>query len=131
MVRARTGGRALLLARTRAGGMDVPAQEAALGAIEAAFAAASRRRRRGWCVAGPAVFARDAARAIRGDVERISAVSTLLVVGLLWWRFRSPLVLAAIAAPVVLSVAAAALVVQAGSAPCTGWRWGSGRPCWG
>ena len=106
------GPRALLLARTKAGGMDIPAQEAALAAIQAAFAAASPGTAH-LLLAGPAVFARDAARAIRSDVERISIVSTLLVVALLWWRFRSPLVLAAIAAPVVASVAIAALVVQA------------------
>ncbi len=104
--------RALLLASTKAGGMDVPAQEIATGAIGRAFAAASPGDAR-LLVAGPAVFARDAARAIRGDVHRISIVSTVLVALLLWWRFRSPLVLAAIAVPVVLSVAAAALVVQA------------------
>ncbi len=103
--------RALLLVRTRAGGMDVPAQEIATTAIERAFAMASPDGAR-LVITGPAVFARDAARAIRGDVHRISVVSTILVVLLLWWRFRSPLVIAAIAVPVVLSVAAAALVVQ-------------------
>src|SRR4029079_16594930 len=50
----------------------------------------------------------------RGDVERIALLSTALVALLLWWRFRSALVLAAIAVPVVVSVAAAALVVQLG-----------------
>ncbi|MGI4951391.1 MAG: MMPL family transporter [Janthinobacterium lividum] len=109
---AQDGSRALLLARTRAGGMDIPAQEAALGAIRAAFEATDPGAAR-LVMAGPAVFARDAARAIRSDVERISVVSTLLVIGLLWWRFRSPLVLAAVAAPVVASVAVAALLVQA------------------
>ena len=104
--------RALLLARTRAGGMDVPAQEAATAAIEAAFRAAGPGPAR-LLVAGPAVFARDAARAIKADVHRIATVSTALVVLLLWWRFRSPLVIAAIAAPVVLSVAVAAVAVQA------------------
>ena len=105
------GGRALLLARTRAGGMDVPAQEAATAAIDRAFAASSPGAAR-LLVAGPAVFARDAARAIKADVHRIAAVSTVLVVLLLWWRFRSPLVIAAVAAPVILSVAVAAVVVQ-------------------
>ncbi len=105
--------RALLLARTRAGGMDVPAQEAATAAIDRAFRAAGPGAAR-LVVTGPAVFARDAARAIRGDVQRIAVVSTVLVAGLLWWRFRSPLVVAAIAMPVVLSVAAAAAAVQAG-----------------
>lgn len=106
-----TGDRALLLARTKAGGMDVPAQETALAAIQATFETAQPGQAR-LLVAGPAVFARDAARTIRGDVERISIISTLLVLALLWWRFRSLLVLAAVAAPVVLSVAVAALVVQ-------------------
>ena len=105
------GARALLLARTKAGGMDIPAQETALAAIQSAFEAAAPGPAK-LLVAGPAVFARDAARAIKADVERISILSTLLVVALLWWRFRSPLVLAAIAAPVVLSVALAALAVQ-------------------
>ncbi len=104
--------RALLLARTRAGGMDVPAQETATAAIEAAFRAANPGPAQ-LLIAGPAVFARDAARAIKGDVHRIATVSTALVILLLWWRFRSPLVIAAIAAPVVLSVAVAAVAVQA------------------
>ena len=103
--------RALLLVRTKAGGMDIPAQEAATAAIERAFAAARPGPAR-LLVAGPAIFARDSARAIRGDVERISILSTLLVAGLLWWRFRQPLVIAAIAAPVIASVAVAALAVQ-------------------
>lgn len=107
------GGRALLLARTKAGGMDVPAQEAAIGAVERSFKAAEPGDAR-LIVSGPAVFARDAARAIKGDVERISLLSTVLVALLLWWRFRSPLVIAAIAAPVVASVAVAAAAVQVG-----------------
>lgn len=105
--------RALLLARTEAGGMDVPAQEAATAAIAAAFETAKPGSAR-LLIAGPAVFARDAARAIRGDVERLSVLSTVLIAALLWWRFRSLLVITAIAAPVVLSVAAAAAAVQLG-----------------
>ncbi len=105
--------RALLLVRTKAGGMDVPAQQIATAAIADAFQAASPGSAR-LLVAGPAVFARDAARAIRGDVERLSILSTLLIALLLWWRFRSLLVIAAIATPVILSVAAAAAAVQLG-----------------
>jgi predicted exporter len=103
--------RALLLARTRAGGMDISAQRGVAQAIEVAFMAASPGTAR-LLVTGPAVFARDAASAMQADVERISLLSTVLVAALLWWRFRSPLVIAAIAVPVVLSIAAAALVVQ-------------------
>ncbi len=104
--------RALLLARTRAGGMDFNAQDAADAAIHAAFAAASPGAAR-LLVSGPAIFARDAALGIRSDVRLLSICSTLLVATLLLWRFRSFWVIAAIGVPVVLSVAAAALAVQA------------------
>lgn len=105
--------RALLLARTRAGGMDIPAQEAAAAAIQAAFDSASSGGAR-LLVTGPAVFAKDAARVIKADVERISLLSTTLIVLLLWWRFRRLLVIAAMAIPILLSIAAAALAVQLG-----------------
>lgn len=103
--------RALLIARTRAGGMDIPAQQAALSVLRAAFVAASPGPAQ-LIVTGPAVFAQDAAQAMQRDVERISLLSTLLVALLLWWRFRSLLVIAAVAVPVVLSIAIAALAVQ-------------------
>ncbi len=104
--------RALLLAAMRAPGTNVAAGEAATKAVQAAFAAANPGPAT-LVATGPPVFARDAAALIRGDVERLSIVSTVLVVGLLLWRFRSPWVVAAIAVPVVLSIAAASLAVQA------------------
>jgi len=104
--------RALLLAQTRAGGMEIAAQDRVDAAIRDAFANASPGPAR-LLVSGPAVFARQAAHAIKADVEMLSVVSALLVAGLLWWRFRSPLVIAAIAVPITLGVAVAALVVQA------------------
>ena len=57
-------------------------------------------------------FAREAAHAMRRDVETLSIASTILVAALLLWRFRSPWVLGVIAVPVTLGVAAGALVVQ-------------------
>ncbi len=104
--------RALLLAQTQAGGMDLAAQDWVDAAIRDAFAGARPGPAR-LLVSGPAVFARQAAHAIKADVEMLSVVSALLVAGLLWWRFRSPLVIAAIAVPITLGVAMAALVVQA------------------
>ncbi len=104
--------RALLLAQTRAGGMDLAAQDQVDDALREAFAGAAPGPAR-LLVSGPAVFARQAAHAIKADVEMLSVASALLVAGLLWWRFRSPLVIAAIAVPITLGVAVAALVVQA------------------
>ncbi len=103
--------RALLLGKTRAAGMDVTAQDDTVAAIDAAFAAAKPGGAR-LLMSGPPVFAREAAHAIRGDVRLLSIVSTILIALLLLWRFRSPWVLAVIAVPVLLSIAAAALAVQ-------------------
>jgi predicted exporter len=103
--------RALLLARMNGDGSSLTAQDAAIGAVNAAFAQAKTPGMR-LLVSGPAIFARDAAHAIRRDVERLSILSALLVAGLLIWRFRNPFVIAAIAVPLALSTAAAALAVQ-------------------
>ncbi len=101
--------RALLVVQTRAAGMDIGAQEHADATIRAAFADANPGTAR-LLESGPAVFAREAAAGIRSDVRLLSIVSGGLVVALLLWRFRSLSVLAAIAVPVVLSTAIAALV---------------------
>ena len=101
--------RALLVVQTKAAGLDIGAQERADAAIEAAFAASNPGAAR-LLLSGPAVFAREAASGIRSDVQRLSVVSGVLVLALLLWRFRSLSVLAAIAVPVVLSTAMAALV---------------------
>ncbi len=103
--------RALILARTRAGGMDIAGQDAANAAIRQAFAAAAPGKAR-LVAAGPAVFAREAAQVMRSDVQRLSIASTVLAAALLLWRFRSLWILGVIAVPVVLGVAAAAVVVQ-------------------
>lgn len=100
--------RALLLIRTQMTGLDLAAQDAAIEAVQRAFATVRGDTPARLLLAGPAVFARDASAAIRSDVRMISIVSTLLVAAVLIWRFRSPWVLAAIAVPVLLGVAAAA-----------------------
>ena len=103
-VAQREAPRAVLLAVLAGGAADMAAQEVGLAAISAAFAEVEPGSAR-LLMAGPAVIGRDASRGIRGDVDRIAVVSTLLVAALLAWRFRSLLVLAALAVPVLLSVA--------------------------
>ena len=103
--------RALLLLQTRQPGMDIGAQDQADAAIQAAFAAANPGPAR-LLASGPGVFAREAASGIRSDVRLCTIASSVLVVSLLLWRFRSVAVLAAIAVPVLLSIAAAALVTS-------------------
>ncbi|RAI58311.1 MMPL family transporter [Roseicella frigidaeris] len=111
--------RALLLARMAgAGGMDAAAQEAAIAAFRAAFAAARPGPAR-LLLSGPGVFASEAARAIRGDVELISLAAGLLLAGFLWWRFRSPLLLGLVAVPLGAATVAgyAATALLAGGPP--------------
>jgi predicted exporter len=103
--------RALILARTRAGGLDIAGQDAADGAIRQAFADSNPGNSR-LLAAGPAIFTREAAHAMRSDVETLSIASTVLIAVMLLWRFRSPWVLGVIAVPMVLGITAAALVVQ-------------------
>jgi predicted exporter len=108
---AASGTRAILIARTRANGLDLSGQDAADSAIRSAFAAA-RPGPAKLLESGPAVFAREAADGIRSDVQLLSVVSGALIAALLFWRFRSFWVVGVIAVPVLLSIAAGALAVQ-------------------
>ncbi|HEY2133444.1 MAG TPA: MMPL family transporter [Acetobacteraceae bacterium] len=103
--------RAMLLARSRAAGLDLAGQDAADAAIRAAFAGTHPGPAR-LLVTGPAVFAREAADGIRADVRLLSTVSAVLIAALLLWRFRSLWVVGVIAVPIMLSIAAGALAVQ-------------------
>jgi predicted exporter len=102
--------RALLLIRSRPSGLDLTTQTGDIAAVQSAFATARGDVPARLLLAGPAVFAQQAAAAIRDDVRLISIASSLLVALLLLWRFRSPWVLVAIAIPVLLGVAVAAAV---------------------
>jgi predicted exporter len=107
--------RALMLAQIEANGLDFEAGGRALAAVSAAFDAArtgTGTHGARLLVSGPAVFAHDAAAAIRSDVRLLSVVSALLVAGLLFWRFRSPWVVVAITIPLVIGAAAGAAAVQ-------------------
>src|SRR5262249_39571830 len=86
-------------------------QEAVNTAIQRAFTAADPRDAK-LLAAGPAVFARAAAHAMRADVMLLSIASTAALVALLLWRFRSVWMLVVVAIPVTLRIAAAALVGQ-------------------
>ncbi len=104
--------RALLLLQTAAPGMDIGAQDAADAAMQDAFRSADPGSAR-LLAAGPAIFARAAASAIRDDVRLCTIASAALVTALLLWRFRSLAVLLAIAVPLGGSIAVAAIVTAA------------------
>lgn len=107
------GPRALILAQTRAAGLDTAAQQRAADAFRAAFAAAGPPPRARLLLSGPGVFAAEAAAAVRADVKLVSTLSFLLVAAFLFWRYRSPVMLAVVAVPLALGTLAGLVVVDA------------------
>ncbi len=85
---SRDGGRALLLAQTRASGADTDAQQRAVQLIRDAFArsapAALKLR-----LSGPGVFSVQARSTIKREAIRLSLISTALIVTLLLIVYRS------------------------------------------
>jgi predicted exporter len=111
---SRDGKRALLVAQTRAAGSDTDGQEAAVGAVRAAFEAAmaestddvggtaagpagghagtaggGSRARATLLISGPGVFSVAARANIRHQVTRLSIISTLMITLMLLWVYRS------------------------------------------
>jgi predicted exporter len=90
--------RALIVARSNASGLDTEAQAAAMEVFHTAFAAARPGQAR-LLLSGPGVFGAEAAAAVRADVEMISLLSGVLIMGFLWLRYRSLLMLLAVSVP--------------------------------
>lgn len=85
------GTRALLVAQTRASGVDVDGQEAAIAAIERAFEGVKEGegRQMRMLLSGPGVFAVASRTHIKGDAWRLSLLAIALVSGVLLFAFRS------------------------------------------
>src|ERR1700676_2269754 len=113
------GARALMVAQTAAGGSDTDAQGSAIEAIRAAFAAAVRESSAPGAhavpviLSGPGVFAGARRPRIEHAAVRLSIVSSILVVTLLFAVYRSlpalALGLAPVASGAVIGIAAVAL----------------------
>jgi predicted exporter len=107
------GPRALILAQTRAAGLDTEAQQRAAATFRAAFAAAGPPPGARLLLSGPGVFAAEAAASVRADVKLVSILSGLLVAAFLFWRYRSPMMLAVVAVPLALGTLAGLIAVNA------------------
>jgi predicted exporter len=113
------GARALLVVQTAARGSDIDAQEHDIDAIRAAFAAAAGVSTAGGAnalqlrLSGPGVFAVAARSKIERAAVRLSIISGILVVTLLFAVYRSlpalALGLAPVASGAVIGIAAVAL----------------------
>ncbi|NMJ41307.1 MMPL family transporter [Roseomonas sp. JC162] len=106
-------GRALLVAQTRASGLDTESQAQAVATIRQAYDAAAPPPGTRLLVSGPGVFAAEAAATVRADVALVSKLSLVLVGAFLLWRYRSPMMLAVVALPLSVGTLAALLVVGA------------------
>ncbi|CBJ44233.1 MMPL family transporter [Ralstonia solanacearum] len=107
---SRDGRRAVLIAQTAGAGSDTDAQALAMAAVRGAFEAAARALPDATAcrllMTGPGVFAVEARDTIRHDVERLSTLSLVLIVALLFVVYRSPRMLALGLLPVLTGVAA-------------------------
>lgn len=112
------GDTALMLALTRASGADIDGQEAAMGALTAAFDAARGQHDTAAGLrlemTGPGVFSVESRTTIKREVERIAALGTALVVCLLLLVYRSLPVLLLGMLPVVSGTLAGVAAVSLG-----------------
>jgi predicted exporter len=108
---AREGGRALILASTRAPGADLDGQAAAIDAVRAAFAPLSAQGL-SLQVSGAPVFAVDSRAQIQHEVEWLAIAGTVLMSTLLLLAFASPLALAVALLPVATGVIAGIAAVS-------------------
>ncbi len=122
------GGRAVLLAQTRAAGSDTDAQEAAIAQLRVEFARAARELRVNarLILTGPGVFAVESRALIKHEALRLSLISSALVVGLLWAVYRSVTVVALGMVPVVTGALAGIAAVALGFGTVHGLTLGFG-----
>jgi predicted exporter len=110
---SRDGARALLVARTRAAGYDIDAQERALRLTQDAFARAEPGGAR-LLLTGPGVFSVKTRAVIKGDAWRLSLIATILIGGLLLAAYRSPRLLGLGLLPVASGALAGIAAVSLG-----------------
>lgn len=110
---ARDGRRALLLARTRAEGSDIDAQERAVAAIRGAFRHADRAGLK-LVLTGPGPFSVEARATIKDEVTRLSGIGALIIIALLLAVYRSPTALLLSLLPVLSGALAGVAAVSLG-----------------
>jgi predicted exporter len=84
--------RALIMGQTKAPGIDLDAQQAAVGAVQKAFTDANVKLANNAAqlvLTGPGVFSALSRDRIRNEVTTMSTIATVMVVALIWWVYRS------------------------------------------
>lgn len=93
------GARALLIAETHAAGSDLDGQARALASLESAFAHARADTRATLRYSSPGAMAAQSRALIAGDATRLALVSTALILAILGFVYRSPLIVLLCAVP--------------------------------
>jgi predicted exporter len=108
--------RALIIAQTAAAGIDLDAQQSAMQFIQAQFAVAQLAdtgKQARLHLTGPGMFSAMSRDRIKRDATVYSTVATVLVVLLIFWVYRSPLMMTVglmpVATGVIAGIAAVAL----------------------
>ena len=110
---SRDGMRAQLVAETAAPGFDLDRQEAAVRAIRSAFASSGLQPESSrLLMSGPAVFAVESRATIQRDSWRLSLIATIIVTGLLFAVYRSPMPLLLSLLPVLTGLLIGVAAVQ-------------------
>lgn len=105
------GKRAFLIAQTRAPGFDSERQEHAIAAVRKALEGENPHV--GAILTGPGVFAAESRRLIRADAERLSLLSTLVILAMLAFVYRSALAITLVTIPVAFGLLTGVLLVNA------------------
>lgn len=112
---SRDGERAMLLVQTRALGSDTDGQEASIELIHREFAgaaAAAGLTNVRLQLSGPGLFAVKARATIKDEVSRLSLISTLAIVAVLFFVYRSLRLLSLGLVPVLSGALAAVVIVS-------------------
>lgn len=109
---SRDGERAMLLTQTTALGSDTDGQEKAIGLIRSEFAAGSPGGGLTIQVSGPGVFAVTSRATIKHEVSRLSAISTLAIIAVLFFVYRSARLMTLGLLPVVSGALAGIVAVS-------------------
>ena len=106
------GGRALLLVQTAALGSDTDGQEKAIESIRSEFAQIASAGDLRLVLSGPGLFAVKARATIKDEVAHLSLLSTLAIVAVLFFVYRSPRLLVLGLVPVLSGALAGVVAVS-------------------
>ncbi len=109
---SRDGERAMLLLQTAALGSDTDGQEQAIALIHSQFSEVAPASRLSMQLSGPGLFAVKSRATIKSEVSRLSGISSLAIVAVLFFVYRSPRLMVLGLLPVVSGALAGIVAVS-------------------